>query len=477
MRLRKLLPDAARSSGRPRRRRILCCLESRLSSPSFSLSPAGCPPPRMLPAGSPLPVPHRLLSPSSPGAALDRRQPGGHAERRSVGQRAVARPPRCSCWRACRWREPRGPADELADGVPDSALAATVVFPGALPRLLAGSPLFALRFVPAGTVGDRGVELAFRHQFGVHRGASARPQVIPGITARAGHPLGQPAARGVSRLGAARTAGARRSPGRRPDRPRSRFCPRDRGRAGAASRESCHCAFALEAESPAQKPCGDKGLGDRRRGRGGDWRAADRSPPVTRPDARSTVALLLPCRRWPPSTALKSSVMAGRRPTTLPLPSLRPCSRPCEAGQPNFQFSAQRGRLRLQRRRTRTTTADGGRALGGPWPCPRVEWPPELPTLGWPPPARARRYSLVGGGAVGAAVPAGSTSKSISAPGFPCPVRTRPPRPRRRWTCPCSSKPRACAVTCRAAAARIRVESAGRGTGRPRIWIPPRSTF
>lgn len=230
------------------------------------------------------------------------------------------------------------PADELADGVPDSALAATVVFPSALPRLLAGSPLFALRFVPAGTVATTvsswpfAISLACTAEF-------CRPQVIPGITVgpatrwaspRLGEyldsaPPGQPVLEGALAAGVIGPAldFARVIQ----DEP-------------VPFPGVCHCAFALEAESPAQKPCGDKGLGI---GVEAEGVTGERRIEAHRLHA---LTLDLPLRcfyRQAVATVYRTQIVSDgwKAPYDLPLPSLRPCSRPCEAGQPNFQFSAQ----------------------------------------------------------------------------------------------------------------------------------------
>lgn len=228
--------------------------------------------------------------------------------------------------------------DELTEVVPDSALPAAVVFPGILPRLLAGSPLFALRFVPAGTVATSSqiwpfaISLACNAEF-------CRPRVVPGITVglatrwaspRLGEYLdsaapGQPVLEGALAVGVIGPA-------------------LDFARVIEAEPVPlpgvCHCAFALEAESPAQKPCGDKGLGI---GVAAEGVSGERRIEAHRLHA---LAVDLPLRcfyRQAVASIYRTEIVSGdwKVPYEFPLPSLRLCSRPCEAGQPNFQFSAE----------------------------------------------------------------------------------------------------------------------------------------
>lgn len=230
------------------------------------------------------------------------------------------------------------PAAELADGVPDSALPPTVVFPGILPRLLAGSPLFALRFVPAGTLATAvpswpfAISLACNAEF-------CRPRVVPGValgpatrwaSPQLGEyldsaPPGQPVLEGALAAGVIGPA-------------------LDFARVIEAEPVPlpgvCHCAFALEAESLAQKPCGDKGLGI---GVAAEGVSGERRIEAHRLHAL-TVDLPLRCfYRQAVASVYRTRIVSDgwQAPYEVPLPSLRPCSRPCEAGQPNFQFSAE----------------------------------------------------------------------------------------------------------------------------------------
>ncbi|MDX1999447.1 MAG: hypothetical protein SF066_17145 [Thermoanaerobaculia bacterium] len=228
--------------------------------------------------------------------------------------------------------------DELTEVVPDSALGATVVFPGILPRLLAGSPLFALRFVPAGTVATAAPPWPFALSLACNA-EFCRPQVIPGITVgpatrwaspQLGEyldsaPPGQPVLEGALAAGVIGPA-------------------LDFARVIEAEPVpfpgACHCAFALEAESPAQKPCGDKGLGI---GVAAEGVSGERRIEAHRLHAL-TVDLPLRCfYRQAVATVYRTQIVSDgwKAPYEFPLPNLRPCSRPCEAGQPNFQFSAE----------------------------------------------------------------------------------------------------------------------------------------
>jgi hypothetical protein len=229
-------------------------------------------------------------------------------------------------------------ADGLADGVPDSDLAAKVVFPGALPRLLAGSPLFALRFVPTGTVATAVPSWPFAISLACNA-ELCRPRVIPGITLgpatrwaspRLGEyldsaPPGQPVLEGALAAGVIG--------------PALDF-------ARVIQDEPlpfpgvCQCAFALEAEAPAQKPCGDKGLAI---GVAAEGVTGERRIEAHRLHAL-TVDLPLRCfYREAVAAVYRTQIVSDgwQAPYDLPLPRLRPCSRPCEAGQPNFQFSAE----------------------------------------------------------------------------------------------------------------------------------------
>lgn len=229
------------------------------------------------------------------------------------------------------------PAAELAAEVPDSALPPTVIFPGILPRLLSGSSLFGLRFVPSGTVASAAPTWPFALSLACST-AFCRPQVVPGITVGPGTrwasprlgdylesaPPGQPVLEGALAAGVIG-----------PALDFARVIATEPVPLGAV----CHCTFVLEAEAPAQKPCGDKGLtiGVEAEGVSGERRIeAHRLHALT-------VDLPLRCfYRQAAGATYRTEIVSGNWKTSyeLPLPSLRPCSRPCEAGQPNFRLDS-----------------------------------------------------------------------------------------------------------------------------------------
>lgn len=213
-------------------------------------------------------------------------------------------------------------------------------FDGVLPRLLVGAPLYSLRLLPSSTtaVADWpfAVTLSCTPEF-------CRPHLQPGVAPGAGTRWAEPAlaayldtaSPGQPVLEGALSAGL--------------IGPAlDFGRVVAAESISapgaCQCTFVFDALPPTKNFCND-GLelevsaenvtGERRL-------EAHRVHQVS-------LALPLRCYSRVGLSSYKTLVKSGTWQSLLeaPVPSLVPCSRPCSAGQPNFQLLGE-ARIDLQ---------------------------------------------------------------------------------------------------------------------------------